>query len=274
MKKLNLLAFVFTLLMGVSFTSCLNSDDSTSIDNACTVYVYQNVYAGTPYFVDAIGNTYIPSSASVSGIEQNNSGFKFEDYKMMTIYYNFTVAEGEQKPTINVDPSNPQTYNIDLVSVYPNITVSEVVPAQSVDDIETVAPGTAPVISLTQSTTGSAVLEMFDSKTLLLMTGFYCTNDTEKYKEHSIKMVYVLDEFTSGSTSLTVYIQHNKGTDDGADVIGSYGIYGFNLQQAIQAFTAKTGNAPTRIIVKAKETNYASTNLPNNYTEYSVEYEN
>ena len=28
-----------------------------------------------------------------------------------------------------------------------------------------------------------------------------------------------------------------------------------NLQQAIQAFTAKTGNAPTRIIVKAKETN-------------------
>ena len=56
MKQLKFLMVALTLLMGISFTSCLNSDDGEYDDIYGMVLV--NNYMGLLSFEDAAGNTY------------------------------------------------------------------------------------------------------------------------------------------------------------------------------------------------------------------------
>ena len=270
MKKLNLLAFVFTLLMGVSFTSCLGSGESEMpYDDLCTVYV-ESIY-GNYYFVDAQGNRYYPTAESINAIKQNNSGFDLSNYQMAIIYFKWVVDETETGTTTKADTTTPTSRDISLVGIR-KIDAPAVIGVQSLNDIETYAPGNAPVLSLRQSTTwGDIKPEMLDDKTVMAQTGFYTSSNTDKYKQHVIRVVYVRDEITSSSENLTVYVQHDRGSDEEtATYYSNY--YGFNLQQAIMEFEGITGKKPAKIIVKAKEANYATTTLPDKYTEYEVEY--
>ena len=61
MKQLKFLMVAFTLLMGVSFTSCLNDDAGESMYDGIG---YVRTVMGS-YFVDLYGNTYHPTMASV-----------------------------------------------------------------------------------------------------------------------------------------------------------------------------------------------------------------
>lgn len=273
MKKLNLLAFVFALLMGASFTSCLGSGDSEMpYDDLRTVYIEPYLY-GQYIFIDASGNTYIPSAESINAIKQNNSGFDLGDYKMAIIYFKWATDETEGSTSTKADTTTPQSYDIDLVMIQ-KIDVLTATSIPTFENIETMAPGTAPVISLRQSTTwGDIVPEMLDWKTLITQTGFYTTNDKDKFAEHVLRVVYVQDEIIASSENLTIYIQHDKGEDDGYEArYANY--YGFDLEDAIAAFERITGKKPAKIIVKAKETIYQSNTLPDKYTEYEVEYKN
>lgn len=57
MKQLKFLMVAFTLLMGVSFTSCLNDDAGESMYDGIG---YVRTVMGS-YFVDLYGNTYHPT---------------------------------------------------------------------------------------------------------------------------------------------------------------------------------------------------------------------
>ena len=59
MKQLKFLMVAFTLLMGVSFTSCLNDDAGESMYDGIG---YVRTVMGS-YFVDLYGNTYHPISS-------------------------------------------------------------------------------------------------------------------------------------------------------------------------------------------------------------------
>ena len=65
MKQLKFLMVAFTLLMGVSFTSCLNDDAGESMYDGIG---YVRTVMGS-YFVDLYGNTYHPTMVG--------SGFTF-----------------------------------------------------------------------------------------------------------------------------------------------------------------------------------------------------
>lgn len=78
MKQLKFLMVALTLLMGISFTSCLNSDDGEYDDIYGMVLVN---YMGLLSFEDAAGNTYQPTLASVTQFEANSS-LKISDSRM------------------------------------------------------------------------------------------------------------------------------------------------------------------------------------------------
>ena len=79
MKQLKFLMVALTLLMGIAFTSCLNSDDGEYDDIYGMVLV--NNYMGLLSFEDAAGNTYQPTSASVTHFVANSS-LKISDSRM------------------------------------------------------------------------------------------------------------------------------------------------------------------------------------------------
>ena len=69
MKQLKFLMVAFTLLMGVSLTSCLSDDAGESMYDGIG---YVRTVMGT-YFIDPNGNTYYPTSSSV--VEMEAQGF-------------------------------------------------------------------------------------------------------------------------------------------------------------------------------------------------------
>lgn len=270
MKKLNLLALVFALLMGVSFTSCLGSGESEGpYDWVSMVYVVHNIYGGD-YFKDVYGNIYNPTLESINAIKQNNTGFDLANYDMAIIYFNWVADETTAQTKEGT--TTPQEKDIELVGIQ-KIDVPGVVVASNKEQMDMMAPSTAPVLSLRQTSTYiNLEPQMLDTKTLIVYTGFYTANDKDEFAKHSIKMGYAMDEVKESSDELIVYIHHDKGTDDKTDTYYA-NYYAFNLESAIQNFRSEhNGAAPKRIVVKAKEAIGQSTSLPDNYTEYDVEY--
>lgn len=94
MKQLKFLMVAFTLLMGVSFTSCLNDDAGESMYDGIG---YVRTVMGS-YFVDLYGNTYHPTMASVTEMEAQ--GFKMSGTDLAQIAFKYvedtpaTKAEG------------------------------------------------------------------------------------------------------------------------------------------------------------------------------------
>ena len=83
MKQLKFLMVAFTLLMGVSFTSCLNDDAGESMYDGIG---YVRTVMGS-YFVDLYGNTYHPTMASVTEMEAQ--GFKMSGTDLAQIAFKY-----------------------------------------------------------------------------------------------------------------------------------------------------------------------------------------
>ena len=264
MKTLKFLTFVCALFMSVSLTSCLDTDDSGANYEAI-LQVYVDDLYGSPLFIDAVGNQLFPTSESMAYFNQN--GYDVTDYEMAIIYFNYV-----DEPASTQSSTTPQTYNIELVAFSP-MEMLHAEGVQTVEDMETAMPETAPIVTLRQSTgAGTLVPYLFDAKTAIAYTGFWLTNDEDQYKEHTMRLAYVYDEITATSEDLELYVRHDRGEDDGVE---SYyaNYYGFDLQGAISYFRGVTGKDPNKIIINAKECTMGTLDLPEGYTSYEIEYE-
>ena len=269
MKKLNFLTLVCTLFMSVSLTSCLNTDDEGTGYEAI-LQVHVDNYYGAPIFIDAVGNQLWPTSKSMAYFNQN--GYDLTDYDMAIIYFNYVDDETGTVSSSSGSSTTPQNYDIELVAFSP-MDMLQSTGVQTAEEMETAAPETAPMLTLKQSTSaGTLIPYLFDSRTAVAYTGFWLTNDKDMFEEHSLKMVYVCDEINTGSEDLVLYLRHDRGDDDGTE---SYyaNYYGLNIQGAVSYFKSITGRDPNKIILKAKECTYGTTELPEGYVEYEIEYE-
>lgn len=269
MKKLNLLTLICALVMGLSLTSCLDSGDSgTSWEDARTVYI-RNIL-GRPFFVDAYGVRYNPSAESMNAFRQNNPDFDLNDYKMMNIYFNYHVEEDVATTKQAGSDVIPPSYEIDLVA-YMIVEMPEVLSVQSAVDLAD--HETAPVMPLEQNTGyGVNRPQQLDERTVLAYTGFYLANDADKLNNHKFRLVYVEDEITKDSKNLVMYVCHNRSDDDKIDAYWAT-TCGFDMQRALEKFRNATGNDPEKIIIKAKTSNYATTTLPADYSEYNIDFQ-
>lgn len=104
MKQLKFLMVAFTLLMGVSFTSCLNDDAGESMYDGIG---YVRTVMGS-YFVDLYGNTYHPTMASVTEMEAQ--GFKMSGTDLAQIAFKYV----EDTPATKAEGGTftPQDYRI------------------------------------------------------------------------------------------------------------------------------------------------------------------
>lgn len=127
MKQLKFLMVAFTLLMGVSFTSCLNDDAGESMYDGIG---YVRTVMGS-YFIDLYGNTYHPTMASVTEMEAQ--GFKMSGTDLAQIAFKYV----EDTPATKAEGGTftPQDYRIKLVSAIAVDSYSTRY-ASSVEDME------------------------------------------------------------------------------------------------------------------------------------------
>lgn len=267
MKQIkSLMTAALMLVMGIMMTSCLNSDGGESLYDWAGFVLVQNTMAGT-YFQDAGGNKLVPTYESLMAVEQ--AGFNSSDTKVAYIYVKLVEDE---TTTTKAGETTPLTIDVKLVAAQ-SLDGEDVVVAQTKEQMEEMAPETAPVGSLESNNSMTSVVKpmLFDLNTLLLPIQFYLTNDNEKFKLHKFYLACNMEEVSVGDTELVFYLRHDRGADEKAEVYYSQW-YGFDIYNAVRAFESKAQTNLTKIVIKVHETQSMTTELPDTYEEYEVEY--
>lgn len=258
MKQLKFLMVAFTLLMGVSFTSCLNDDAGESMYDGIG---YVRTVMGN-YFVDLYGNTYHPTMASVTEMEAQ--GFKMSGTDLAQIAFKYV----EDTPATKAEGGTftPQDYRIKLVSAIAVDSYSTRY-ASSVEDMEAI-PETAPIVTLEPTDNYGQTYKpwMYGAEMLVLPISW---KKEEMLKQHTMELVYINDESNESSTELVFYLRHNKGTDTKTDVFAVRN-KAYDVRQIMSDFKGKHGSYPTTIRIKAK-TDMDGAKLPEKYTDYTIE---
>jgi hypothetical protein len=263
MKQLKFLMVAFTLLMGVSFTSCLNDDAGESMYDGIG---YVRTVMGN-YFVDLYGNTYHPTMASVTEMEAQ--GFKMSGTGLAQIAFKYV----EDTPATKAEGGTftPQDYRIKLVSAIAVDSYSTK-HVSSVENMEMEAiPETAPIVTLEPTDNYGQTYKpwMYGAEMLVLPISWKMENKEEMLKQHTMELVYINDESNESSTELVFYLRHNKGTDTKTDVFAVRN-KAYDVRQIMSDFKGKHGSYPTTIRIKAK-TDMDGAKLPEKYTDYTIE---
>jgi hypothetical protein len=262
MKQLKFLMVAFTLLMGVSFTSCLNDDAGESMYDGIG---YVRTVMGN-YFVDLYGNTYHPTMASVTEMEAQ--GFKMSGTDLAQIAFKYV----EDTPATKAEGGTftPQDYRIKLVSAIAVDSYSTK-HVSSVENMEMEAiPETAPIVTLEPTDNYGQTYKpwMYGAEMLVLPISWKMENKEEMLKQHTMELVYINDESNESSTELVFYLRHNKGTDTKTDVFAVRN-KAYDVRQIMSDFKGKHGSYPTTIRIKAK-TDMDGAKLPEKYTDYTI----
>lgn len=246
-----------TLMMGVSLTSCLNSD-GVEYDDVYDMVLVNN-YMGYVTFENPLGEIYEPTQASLAQLEAN--GFKISEHRMGLI-------RGKR---IEPETDTKSTKTVFTLKAFQAISLEDAVVAQTKEDLDMMAPETAPVVTLDLKNVGKPSLY---NENILVTPIMWCLqNDEEKFKLHKLYLACALDEIEEGETDLVFYLRHDKGGDDKTET-AYWNYYGYNIQEALNEFQMKTGNLPANLIIKAHETGeYGKVDeMPDEYTSYSIEY--
>lgn len=262
MKQLKFLMVAFTLLMGVSFTSCLNDDAGESMYDGIG---YVRTVMGN-YFVDLYGNTYHPTMASVTEMEAQ--GFKMSGTDLAQIAFKYV----EDTPATKAEGGTftPQDYRIKLVSAIAVDSYSTK-HVSSVENMEMEAiPETAPIVTLEPTDNYGQTYKpwMYGAEMLVLPISWKMENKEEMLKQHTMELVYINDESNESSTELVFYLRHNKGTDTKTDVFAVRN-KAYDVRQIMSDFKGKHGSYPTTIRIKAK-TDMDGAKLPEKYTDLQL----
>lgn len=208
MKQVKVLVLTLIVLMGVGFTSCMNSDDNTTNLGYSVVKVHS--YLGSVFFEDASGFKYYPSVASLAAVEADPLNFKTSSTNLAYIGYQYDTAT--QQVTENTTKLNVELFyavSLDSKVEY----VSE--PGADNDSI-----AKAPIITLKGTANSYYNYEpiMFDNNTLLLSVNYFMSINSPS---HNFTLVHYQNEDpTPGAPAVdgennvvTLYLRHNNGSD-------------------------------------------------------------
>lgn len=266
MKQLKFLMIVFTLMMGVSFTSCLDDNGGGNSTYDAFGYMRTRTYMGTYYFYDLVGNTYYPTSTSLE--EMKKSGFEMSSSTDLVFVYFKYVDTTSTDTKATGSTQTPQTYTIDLVGIT-SIDSYDAKIMNTVEDMENMVTENAPVVTLEPTDNyGTYKPGFYGNEMLIIPVAWKMADKKEALSQHTMNLVYVADEVSENSKELVFYLRHDRGTDEKAEVPKNRN-KAYRIEYILENFKEKTGNYPTKITIKAKIGNDMT--LPKEYTNYSIE---
>ena len=264
MKQLKFLMVALTLLMGVSFTSCLDSGNG---ENAYDGYGYFRTqsYMGTCFFVDLDGNRFYPTPESLSAMTSN--GFKAESADLVIVYFKWV----DEQSGNGGSSSTATDHNIVLVSVtsidsYRAISLPSEVGLENFEN--------APIVTLNPTTNsnfgGNNMLQpfLYGPQMVVLPISWKMEHKVETLAQHTFTLAYVEEAQQDGS-ELVLYLCHDKGTDEKTDFT-SVAFKAFDIKSFMETIKNQTGSYPSKVIIKAKA-DMDGTTMPDDYTSYEID---
>ena len=262
MKQFKFLMVAFSLLMGISLTSCLNSDSNTTAQRMAMAKVYSNM--GIYYsFKTTTGVTITPTSASISSMKSRGVNFDALEGKVVSIMYQWDT----ELMTIPNDATKID--DVELVSIESLNNAIEIVEEKGVSSNDSVE--NAAIITMEGNDSFKYAPSFFDRTTLFLPINYIMYN-----KYHYLTLVYYPNE--EQGDVMRLYLRHNDNKDvaSGSNMnslqFASSGYYGvgmfYHAYDMTRVFGAY-GKIPEKIEIVAKENQY-SLKLDDPQTEEKV----
>lgn len=237
MKQVKLLMVALTLLMGMSFTSCLKGDDDTTYTDLaiakCSDYF-------PPTFTLQNGQKLVIEDASLSTVTPGN---------IYMFYYQFDRA---------VQPVNSPSITVTL----PNGAPVSISAKLNEGPQSSAVVANAPLYTLTGTVYNYGQVSpmlLYSNEFLFVPTFYWIKNETDasKLKEELEKHAFIITydtETMASSEPLLLTINHVI-SDNTEETVArdryTYEYKAYNLSYAVAAYTAKTGASPTKIKVQA-----------------------
>lgn len=265
MKQLKFLMVAFTLLMGISLTSCLDSSSESTYDGAG--YVRTVHYMGYTYFVDLAGNKYYPTSASMAALKSNGLDLEADDVDLVAIYYKNVEDTGTEK---DYTSGTEKSFDIELVGAE-IVDSYDATRMLSVEDAENSVQSIAPIVTLkpTNSYGNSLDPALYGDEMVMLPIYWKMENKEETLKQHSFKLVYVEDETIQEEGKMVFYLMHDKGTDTKAEAF-AYDLKAYDIELLMESYKNTNGKYPSKVVIRAKAATDGET-MPEEYTDYEID---
>ena len=197
MKHLKLLSLLAALMMGLTFTSCLDND---SDDVTTTYYAVCRFYQSTTgyYFITEDGFRIYPSSSSMTELisSAGTSAVSGLLNRLVMFVYNATAENLE----------NMTSTQITDVSAFSIIEMQDDFEIVEYEGAENDSIDNAPIISLTYN---SYTPYFFDEEILVLPINYYI----DTYSHYTTLCYYPYEEDDMGDGEVTLYLRHNTGRD-------------------------------------------------------------
>lgn len=255
MKKLNFLMIALTMLMGITMTSCLNSDGENNFPDFYAVPARVNEFMGTVIDLElANGMKLVPTAVSVKQLK--DAGKNVVDFDYVIVYAKTVKVEGK-------DNTNSKEVNVTLQDFTgcPDEDVEVVDSEQEFARMEN-----APFVPM--STAAAAVPFKFDNETLVVPVVFLTANDKKEYEKHKVNLVYKDFEDAVDNT-MVLYLVHDNGGDTKTDALAG-DFYFFELREALMQYQMKNGAAPAKVKVMVHESQ--NSEMPKDYKSYEVDF--
>lgn len=239
MKQLKFLMFVFTLLMGVSFTSCLNGNNDPTVGGVYVMKVVDPYSCSFKFSNSNVTYTAVNASQLIS-----ESKFSSRSGDIVQIAWSYNSEE---------QPLTEQTKEIKVtVSAIQNLstaTASYVLDNNGND--ETFENATIKKIGFSSSYGSSNNgIAYFDKNTIIIPVVFlYKSADLNK---HQFTLVYDKSKIPNEDMTLDLYLRYKTSDTEVKDEENIY--KAFDISSALGAFsTATSGKTPTKIKIWANE---------------------
>ncbi len=250
MKKINFFALALALLMGISFTSCLDSDNNAGYDAAGYVRVASSMYG--VQLKDLDGNRFLPTMASLAALKQQGVDLTSSEYDLVYVYLKW-VEETANKTKAG------EARQVELVAASP---VSKGKAFRQVNGMdELVVVNEAPVVTLLPSTGagyGNTKPWLYGSELIVVPVHWRMKNDKDMLKQHTFTLNYVegvsTNEQLQGNKTLALYLLHDKGTDNEEKnkLVDAANNFTFDIHDYLERYKMENGAYPTKVVVKAK----------------------
>jgi hypothetical protein len=224
MKHLQLMMVALFVLMGVSLTSCLNSESDPYNYASAMVKVQSGAFY--TYFKTADGTIIEPTQESISALEANGFDISKLANKVANIAYRWdpTVVE---VPSDAEKITGVELYSIESLDAPAEIVESEGASNDSIADM--------PVIELTYNPSGYEYEPFFFDETTLILPVRYFMEKTV----HFLTLVYKPNEVVEGE-NLKLYLRHNKNKDTNSG--SNYTSYDYSVGTGYLSFYYKAYN--------------------------------
>lgn len=236
MKQLKFLMVAFTLLMGVSFTSCLNGDTDPTVTNSMPLKLISTYPSYTFQF---------PNNG-LKVVAINNTGLMNSNLKVGDIAYITYSFNSEEQPVTGTT----KEISAQVQLLFPNGNSNCSTGTYSLVAADSEVGNNyenATIIDLGSSSSGYPML-YYDKNTLIMFIAYYAKSPENFVSLHKFTLVYDESKNEGQDDVMNLYLRHYNSEPE-ADLRAS-SFKAFDLSE----FLLRFGKTPTKIRIYISET--------------------